>query len=161
MGQLRTFFFSEVEAVSFFLLRNWTISRISNLSLFSILKTMKISIYCKWVHTFVAKLQVQCPDHSCKVRDFLSQALDPPSPFAGKKTISLLNASYFASNKLEKLSCRCLDWLLPCVLICSAKRNIRITGNWSDGSPGEFPSYRLFASHFMKSRSYIQRLFDF
>ena len=36
-------------------------------------------------HSLIFKLQIQCSDDSCNVKDFLSQALDPPSPFSGKK----------------------------------------------------------------------------
>lgn len=35
----------------------------------------------------VLQTKVHCPDHSCKVKDFLSQALDPPSPFAVQSAI--------------------------------------------------------------------------
>ena len=53
-GSVKDFFFCpEVEAISFYLLRNWVIAGISNLSLASIFKTMNISIYCKWVHTLL------------------------------------------------------------------------------------------------------------
>ena len=31
--------------------------------------------------------QIQCSDCSCKVQEFLAQALDPPSPIAGKKRV--------------------------------------------------------------------------
>ena len=117
---------------------------------------LESQIYCEWFHAFVAKLQVQCPDHSCKVKDFLSQALDPPSPFAGKKTISSLmpvisQLLYLRSISLKNCPVGVWTQCVFFVLICSAKRNIRIAGNWSDGLPGEFPRYCLFACHFMKS----------
>lgn len=161
MDQLRTFFFCpEVEAISFYLLRNWAIAGISNLSLASIFKTMNISIYCKWVHTLL-------PNYRCSVqiipgrwKTFYPRRLIPLHHLPVRRPFHC-SCQLFCKDQLEKLSCRCLDPMLSCVLICSAKRNIRIAGNWSDGSPGEFPSYRLFASHFMKSRSNIQRLFDF
>ena len=42
------------------------------------------SLYCFFF------FQIQCSDHSCKVQEFLSQALDPPSPVAGKNSCSCL-----------------------------------------------------------------------
>lgn len=37
-----------------------------------------------------AVFQIQCSDHSCKVQKFLSQALDPPSPVAGKNSCQIV-----------------------------------------------------------------------
>ena len=51
-GSVKDFFFCpEVQAISCFVLRNWAIAGISNLSLSSIFKAMNIN--CKWVHTLL------------------------------------------------------------------------------------------------------------